>query len=89
MQTDMRIWALLAALVAAGGLLASCSDGVEGERILRKRCTSCHEKAEVVAVGRTGDDWARIVNQMVVFGAELDEDEISVLVDYLTETYGP
>lgn len=89
MRADMRIWSLLAALVAAGGLLASCGGSVEGERILRERCTSCHEKAEVVAVGRTGDDWARIVNQMVVFGAELDKDERLTLIDYLTETYGP
>lgn len=89
MRSDVSIRSFLIALLAAGWLLASCGAGAEGERILRERCTSCHEKAEVVAIGRTGDDWARIVNQMVVFGAELDEDEKSVLVDYLAETYGP
>ena len=61
----------------------------EGEDLLGQRCTTCHEKAEVVAVGRTREDWDRVIDRMSVFGAELDEDERLTLIDYLTETYGP
>lgn len=84
-RTSWR-WLVLPAVVV--GLLAACSRS-EGEVLFQERCTTCHEKAEVVAVGRTREDWTRVIDRMAVFGAKLDEDERLTLIDYLTETYGP
>ena len=62
----------------------------EGEDLLRQRCAPpVTKRAEVVAVGRTREDWVRVIDRMAVFGAELDENERLTLIDYLTETYGP
>ena len=88
MNPKAKGWRWLVVLVSIASLLAACG-GTEGERLLQKRCTSCHEKAEVVEIGRTREDWTRVVNQMSIFGAELDEDEQDVLIEYLAETYGP
>jgi len=38
---------------------------------------------------KTREEWNRTVTRMVSQGAELDEDEQSALIEYLTETYGP
>jgi hypothetical protein len=70
------------------GILAACSRS-EGETLLQERCTSCHEESKVVAVGRTRDGWSQKVDQMIVFGAELTEEERETLLDYLAENYGP
>jgi len=48
-----------------------------------------HEESEVVAVGRTRSEWSQKIDQMIVFGAKLTEEERETLVEYLAETYGP
>jgi hypothetical protein len=71
------------------GILAACSRS-EGETLLQERCAaSCHEKSEIVAVGRTRDEWSQKIDQMIVFGAELSDEERETLLDYLAENYGP
>ncbi len=56
---------------------------------MQQRYTTCHEQSEVVAVGRTRSEWSQKVDQMVVFGAELTEEEQETLIEYLAENYGP
>ena len=79
-------WPIL--LVVVVGILAACGRP-EGEELLQQRCTSCHEETEVVAVGRTREEWSQNVDQMIAFGAKLTEEEREILIEYLTETYGP
>lgn len=79
-------WLLV--LILALSLLASCAQP-EGEKLLRDNCTNCHKKSEVVAEGRTREDWATVIRQMLVWGAELSEEEQAILADYLAENYGP
>lgn len=83
-----KAWRWFILLMVAIGVLAACGRS-EGEDLLEQRCTGCHEKPEVVAVGRTRSEWSRKVDQMIVFGAELTEEEKGILIKYLTETYGP
>jgi len=83
-----KIWRLFIPLVIVTGILAACSQS-EGERLLNQKCTSCHEKSEVVAVGRTRTGWSQKVDQMIVFGADLAEEEREALIEYLAETYSP
>lgn len=81
-------WRWLILLVVVVGILAACGRP-EGEKLLQQRCTSCHEKTEVVAVGRTREEWSQNVDQMIAFGTKLTEEEREILVEYLAETYGP
>ncbi len=84
-----KIWRWTAFLIIVIGILAACSSPPEGEKLLQQRCTGCHEEAKIVAVGRTHDEWAQKVDQMITFGADLNEDERDILIKYLAETYGP
>ncbi len=51
--------------------------------------TIYHSLAPVEKAQKTREEWNRTVTRMVSQGAELDEDEQSALIEYLTETYGP
>jgi len=59
------------------------------ERLYRQACTQCHglNAIETVRDGRAG--WADTVQDMVVTGAELNGEEMELLIDYLTIKLGP
>ena len=61
----------------------------DGEALLEARCSTCHSADRARQVTKTGDEWDQSVSRMIDKGAQLTEAEKAVLVDYLTETYGP
>jgi len=61
----------------------------EGEVLLEQRCTVCHTLDRVERAQKTREEWVTTVERMIGLGAQLSESEKTVLVDYLTETYGP
>lgn len=61
----------------------------DGETLLQERCTVCHSLGQVERAQKSREEWERTVASMVGRGAELAQDEQSVLIDYLAETYGP
>ena len=61
----------------------------DGAMLLEARCATCHSADRVGQVTKTRDEWDQSVTRMINKGAQLTEAEQAVLVDYLTETYGP
>lgn len=61
-----------------------------GREILMASCTSCHDLREVTKFRGyyTRAQWRDVVVTMVEYGADLSDDEIEVLADYLTEHLG-
>ena len=57
--------------------------------LLEDRCTECHDLERVEWASKTREEWDATVARMVSKGANLTEDERSVIAEYLTETYGP
>jgi cytochrome c5 len=62
---------------------------LDGEALLEARCSDCHSADRARQVTKTRDGWDQSVSRMIDKGAQLTEAEKAVLVDYLTETYGP
>jgi hypothetical protein len=62
---------------------------VDGETLLQERCTECHGLERTTSAQKTRAEWEDTVTRMVNRGAELNEAEKTVLVDYLAENYGP
>jgi hypothetical protein len=62
----------------------------QGKRILQAQCRSCHELTEVTKFRGyyTKAQWRDIVITMVEYGADLKQNEVDALVDYLTEHLG-
>jgi cytochrome c5 len=61
-----------------------------GKQILRAACTSCHDLGEVTKFRGYYNraQWHDLVITMVQYGAEVEEKDVEVLADYLTEHLG-
>jgi len=61
-----------------------------GQITLNRACTVCHTLSEVTKFkGYYGrEQWADVVRTMRADGAQLKDDEVTPLVDYLFKTYG-
>jgi hypothetical protein len=90
---------LVILFVVAATVVSSCGGtsadpteqpvSVDGETLLEERCTECHGLERTTSAQKNRTEWDDTVTRMVNRGAELNEDEKGVLVDYLAETYGP
>lgn len=63
----------------------------EGRQILQTACTTCHGLKEVTKfrVTTSVKSWQDIVRTMVAYGAEIDDEQTRILIDYLTKNFGP
>jgi glyoxylase-like metal-dependent hydrolase (beta-lactamase superfamily II) len=66
---------------------AQPAPAVQGKAILEGVCTSCHTLARVEGQKLTVMEWRAMVERMIARGADLSDDDASVLVDYLAKTY--
>jgi hypothetical protein len=62
----------------------------DGRKILLASCTSCHELREVTKFKGyyTRPQWRDILVTMKEYGAPIDEPQVEVLADYLTQHFG-
>ena len=78
--------------LSAAGLLAHQSplpDG-RGKAEFQRVCAGCHPAEDAVkGVRRSREGWQQVVDDMVVRGAEGSDEELKLVVDYLTERFGP
>jgi cytochrome c5 len=61
----------------------------EGKQLLLNRCTVCHNLSRVRAHQGTRELWSDAIQAMLNEGAFLTDAEYAILVDYLTENFGP
>ncbi len=61
----------------------------QGKRLYEAACTPCHGLAAIERTrdGRAG--WEDTVQKMVVIGAQLNAEEMELVIDYLYKNYGP
>jgi cytochrome c5 len=60
---------------------------LEGKTLLEERCTQCHGLGQVEQASKTEEEWKATVERMVGKGAQLDETEQELVIQYLAETY--
>lgn len=56
---------------------------------MQRTCVSCHALKVVTTKRATKDQWSAVINLMLSKGADLDDDEVDVVVDYLAKNFGP
>ena len=61
--------------------------GLEGKTLLQERCTKCHDLGRVERARKAEEEWKATVERMVGKGAQLNEAEREVVIQYLAETY--
>jgi competence ComEA-like helix-hairpin-helix protein len=83
--TLLTPWLLFAS--AAAGQDSPLPAG-SGKQAVEKVCKGCHEMDTVIQVRRTMIGWQDMVQDMVSRGAEGSDDELSAVVQYLTQFFG-
>lgn len=71
----------------AGPAAAQTFPDGPGKEILEKKCSTCHAPEQVTTFGRSVDEWHEVVVNMVDLGAEVNEEEAKVLVEYLAKNW--
>jgi competence ComEA-like helix-hairpin-helix protein len=59
----------------------------KGKAIVARTCKNCHALKVVTSKRATKEQWSALVDQMVSRGADLSDDEIDVVVDYLAKNF--
>jgi competence ComEA-like helix-hairpin-helix protein len=60
----------------------------DGQAIVQQKCASCHALKVVTGKRASRQQWSTIVDQMVTRGAEVSDDDIDTLLDYLAKNFG-
>ena len=79
--------AITAFFACAGVASAQTFPDGPGKEILEKKCSTCHAPEQVTTFGRSAEEWHEVVVNMIDLGAELNEEEAKVLVEYLAKNW--
>ena len=79
--------AAAAFLATAGPAAAQTFPDGPGKEILEKKCSTCHAPEQVTTFGRSAEEWHEVVVNMIDLGAEVNEEEAKVLVEYLAKNW--
>ena len=79
----------LAAAVLFSAATTSAQRPSEGQQLVEKRCQGCHTMRRVDTAAKDADGWRETIQVMIQDGAEIEESEIPVMVQYLTREHGP
>jgi mono/diheme cytochrome c family protein len=60
----------------------------KGKAIVQRTCISCHALKVVTAKRASKEQWSALVDQMISRGADLNDDEVEIIVDYLARNFG-
>jgi competence ComEA-like helix-hairpin-helix protein len=60
-----------------------------GKAIVQEKCVVCHALSVVTSKHASHKEWDQVVNQMVSRGADLTDEEIDTVIEYLSKNYGP
>jgi mono/diheme cytochrome c family protein len=90
MKTLLSSIAVLGCLTLAGSQLASAQDLPEGEgkAVVQKVCGACHGVDYVSNLKHTKAEWKSVVDTMVGYGANPTDQEVEIIVNYLTKNFG-
>ena len=61
----------------------------EGQAIVQQKCASCHALKVVTGKRASRQQWSTIVDQMVTRGADVSDDDMDTVLDYLAKNFGP
>jgi hypothetical protein len=60
----------------------------EGKAVVQRMCASCHTLESFLKTRRTAEKWGEVVDDMIGRGAVGSDEEIDVVIDYLSEHFG-
>ena len=79
----------LATAVLFSAAASSAQQPSQGQQLVEKRCQGCHTMRRVETSAKDAKGWQETIQVMIQDGAEIEESEIPVMVQYLTREHGP
>lgn len=70
----------------AGSVADPLPDG-SGKGLVAEACVGCHDLSRIVSLPRSGEEWRRIVQEMVRLGTPLNAGEAETVIDYLSKSF--
>lgn len=80
---------LVCAASAATAFSANEPGEDRGRRLVLEACTACHTLDRVKIQRMTGDEWRQEIAGMLSEGVPLTDEEVSLVVNYLAQHFGP
>src|SRR4051794_35950638 len=59
----------------------------DAKTIVETACTTCHAATMITSAGHTRDDWKLLVERMVSAGADVPQNQMAMVTDYLTKNF--
>ena len=87
LKTSLVPLAAVAFLAFVGSAAAQAFPDGPGKEVLEKKCSTCHAPEQVTTFGRSAEEWHEVVVSMIDLGAEVNEEEAKVLVEYLAKNW--
>jgi mono/diheme cytochrome c family protein len=81
--------ALMCAASAAPAFTGGEPKSDKARQLFLDACTACHTLERVKAQRLTADEWRGVTAGMISEGIALTDDEITLVVEYLAENFGP
>ncbi len=72
----------------AGSVAYPLPEG-SGKGLVAEACVGCHDLNRIVSQPRSGEEWRRIVQDMVRLGTPLNAGEAETVIDYLSTSFRP
>jgi competence ComEA-like helix-hairpin-helix protein len=61
----------------------------DGQEIVQQKCGGCHAMKVVTSKRASKQQWSTLVDQMVTRGADIEDEDIQTVIDYLARSFGP
>ncbi len=87
-----RLWigaAVITAMAAAVSASQTAEQPDKGEQLMNASCTNCHDLRPIQTQALDPDGWKSVIASMVDKGAQIDDADVPVLVNYLATNFGP
>ncbi len=88
MLRQMAAMLLCAASAAAAFSIGEQKDDT-ARQLVMDACTACHTLDRVKAQRLSREEWRQEIAGMLSEGVPLTDDEVSLVVDYLAQHFGP
>jgi cytochrome c5 len=87
-KTGLLIFITTALAAVTFAAVQQLPDG-DGKKLIEDRCTSCHDSSLITNLKQNQDDWKKLIDRMVGFGAQMDDKEKGTASEYLAKFFGP
>src|SRR5262249_60122607 len=87
-KTGLLIFITTALAAVTFAAVQQLPDG-DGKKLIEDRCTACHDTGPITNLKQKEDDWKKLIDRMIGFGAQMDDKEKAVTSAYLAKFFGP